>query len=153
MNLIMILSIAAAFCTGLAGILHLYMLPSNNTNSTILFLIGGLAQVFWIVPTIRRWGKIWDLVGIVGTATFVVIWVITRIPDNPITGRGGRIGETAVIIEALQIAFIILLGIIGRLQFSKQPKPVIEWIYPNDILEKEYFIFILSNKCIQQGVT
>jgi hypothetical protein len=102
------------------------MLPSNNTNSTILFLIGGLAQVFWIVPTIRRWGKIWDLVGIVGTATFVVIWVITRIPDNPVTGRGGRIGETAVIIEALQIAFIILLGIIVRLQFSKQPKPVIE---------------------------
>ena len=126
MNLIMILSIAAAFCTGLAGILHLYMLPSNNTNSTILFLIGGLAQVFWIVPTIRRWGKIWDLVGIVGTATFVVIWVITRIPDNPVTGRGGRIGETAVIIEALQIAFIILLGIIVRLQFSKQPKPVIK---------------------------
>lgn len=68
----------------------------------------------------------WDLVGIVGTATFVVIWVITRIPDNPVTGRGGRIGEAALIIEALQIAFIILLGIIVRLQFLKQPKPVIE---------------------------
>lgn len=68
----------------------------------------------------------WDLVGIVGTATFVVIWIITRIPDNPITGRGGRIGETAVIIEALQIAFIILLGIIVRLQFSKHPEPVIK---------------------------
>ena len=68
----------------------------------------------------------WDLVGIVGTATFVVIWVITRIPDNPITGRGGRIGETAVIIEALQIAFIILLGIIVRLQFSKHPETVIK---------------------------
>lgn len=116
----MILSIAAAICTGLAGILHLYMLPSNNTNSTILFLIGGLAQVFWIVPTIRRWGKKWDLVGIFGTAAFVLIWIITRLPDNPITGRGGRIGETAVIVEVLQIAFIILLGIIIRLQFSKQ---------------------------------
>jgi hypothetical protein len=122
----MVLSIAAAFCTGLAGIFHLYMLPSNNTNSTILFLIGGLAQVFWIVPTIRRWGKMWDLIGIVGTATFVVIWVITRIPDNPITGRGGRIGETAVIIEALQIGFIILLGIIIRLQFSKHPEQAIK---------------------------
>jgi hypothetical protein len=120
MRLIMILSIAAAICTGLAGILHLYMLPSNNTNSTILFLIGGLAQVFWIVPTIRRWGKKWDLVGIFGTAAFVLIWIITRLPDNPITGRGGRIGETAVIVEVLQIAFIILLGIIIRLQFSKQ---------------------------------
>ena len=68
----------------------------------------------------------WDLVGIVGTATFVAIWVITRIPDNPVTGRGGRIGEPAVIIEALQIAFIILLGIIVRLQFSKHQEPVIK---------------------------
>jgi hypothetical protein len=122
----MVLSIAAAFCTALAGILHLYMLPSNYTNSTILFLIGGLAQVFWIVPTIRRWGKMWDLIGIVGTATFVAIWVITRIPDNAITGRGGRIGETAVIIEALQIGFIILLGIIIRLQFSRHPEQAIK---------------------------
>jgi hypothetical protein len=102
------------------------MLPSNNTNSTILFLIGGLAQVFWIVPTIRRWGKMWDLIGIFGTATFVVIWVVTRIPDNPITGRGGRIGETAVIIEALQIGFIILIGIIIRLQFSKHHEQAIK---------------------------
>jgi hypothetical protein len=126
MKLITVLSVAAAFCTGLAGILHLYMLPSNNTNSTILFLIGGLAQVFWIVPTIRRWGKMWDLIGIFGTATFVVIWVVTRIPDNPITGRGGRIGETAVIIEALQIGFIILIGIIIRLQFSKHHEQAIK---------------------------
>ena len=68
----------------------------------------------------------WDLVGIVGTATFVAIWVITRLPDNPITGRGGRIGETAVFIESLQIAFIILLGIIVRLKFSKDPEPVVK---------------------------
>ena len=68
----------------------------------------------------------WDLVGIVGTAIFVVMWIITRIPDNPVTGRGGRIGETAVVIEALQIAFIILIGIIVRLQFSKHPEPVIK---------------------------
>jgi len=120
MKLITILSVAAAICTGLAGIFHLNMLPSNNTNSTILFLIGGLAQVFWIVPTVRRWGKIWDFIGIFGTVAFVLIWVITRLPDNPITGRGGRIGETAVITEVLQIAFIILLGIIIRLKFSKQ---------------------------------
>jgi len=64
---------------------------------------------------IRRWGKIWGFVGIVGTAPFVVIWVLTRVPDNPITGRGGRKGDTAVILEALQIAVIIILGIIVRL--------------------------------------
>lgn len=126
MKLITILSIAAAFCTGLAGILHLYMLPANNTNTTILFLIGGLAQVFWIVPTVRNRGKIWDLVGIFGTASFALIWIITRVPDNPISGRGGRIGETAVIIEILQISFIILVAIIMSLKFSKQDEASIK---------------------------
>jgi hypothetical protein len=33
-------------------------------------------------------------------------------PDNPITGRAGRIGESAIIIEIFQIAFIVLLGIL-----------------------------------------
>ncbi len=112
MNIIFIISIAAAVCTGIAGILHLTMLPSFNTNATILFLVGGLAQVFWIIPTVRNWGKIWDYIGIAGTTALVLIWVITRLPDNPITGRAGRVGDMAIIIEIFQIAFIVLLGIL-----------------------------------------
>ncbi len=112
MNTISIISIAAAVCTGIAGILHLTMLPSFNTNATILFLVGGLAQLFWIIPTVRNWGKTWHYIGIAGTTAFVLIWVITRLPDNPITGRAGRVGDTAIIIEIFQIAFIVLLGIL-----------------------------------------
>lgn len=108
----MIIAIAAAACTVIAGGLHLSMVPSFNINSTILFLVGGLAQLFWAVPTIRRWGKTWDAIGIVGTASFLLIWIITRMPDNPITGRAGRVGDTAIIIEIFQIAFIVLLGIL-----------------------------------------
>ena len=88
------------------------MLPAPNTSSTILFLIGGIAQIFWVIPTIKRWGKTWDIVGIGGTIVFILIWVITRMPDNPITGRAGRIGDTAIITEIFQIAFVILLGIL-----------------------------------------
>ncbi|MDQ2685949.1 MAG: hypothetical protein M3Y25_08940 [Thermoproteota archaeon] len=112
MNTILLLSIAAAVSTAIAGILHLSELPSPNTNMTILFLVGGIAQIFWVIPTIKRWGRIWDVIGIVGTIVFIIIWIVTRIPDNPITGRGGRIGETAIIIEVFQFAFVILLGII-----------------------------------------
>jgi hypothetical protein len=111
MNVI-IIAIAASICTFIAGVFHLSMVPSFNTNSTILFLVGGLAQIFWVVPTIRNWGRAWDYTGIAGTAIFVVIWVITRMPDNPITGRGGRIGETAIIVEIFQIAFIVLLAVL-----------------------------------------
>lgn len=119
MKAVTILWISDAFSAGVTGALHLKMLPANNTNTTVLFLIGGLVQVFWIVPTIRDWGKVWDLVGIFGTTSLVLKWVITRVPDNPINRRGGRIGETAVIIENLHIGFIVLLGIIMRLKFSK----------------------------------
>ena len=120
MNKILLISIAAAICTGIAGILHLNMLPTNNTNSTILFLVGGLAQVFWIVPTVRNWGKIWDYIGIAGTSAFVLIWVITRIPENPITGRGGMVGDMAIAIEVFQIAFIVLLGLLVAMKSSKK---------------------------------
>lgn len=120
MRTILILSIAAAACTAIAGILHLTELPAPNTNMTILFLVGGIAQIFWAIPTYKRWGKIWDYIGIAGTSVFILIWVITRLPDNPITGRAGRIGETAIIIEFFQIAFVILLGILIS---KKTPSP------------------------------
>ncbi|WP_415309639.1 hypothetical protein [Candidatus Nitrosocosmicus sp. FF01] len=112
MNSIIMIAVAASICTAIAGILHLTMLPAPNTNMTILFLVGGIAQIFWIIPTIKRWGKAWDYVGIAGTVAFIIIWLITRMPDNPITGRAGRIGESAIIIEIFQIAFIVLLGIL-----------------------------------------
>jgi hypothetical protein len=44
-NIILIIAISASICTAIAGIMHLSMVHSLN-NSGILFLIGGLAQVF-----------------------------------------------------------------------------------------------------------
>ncbi len=125
MNLI-IIAIAASICTFIAGVIHLTMVPSNNINSTTLFLVGGLAQIFWVVPTIKNWGRTWDYIGIAGTAIFVIIWIVTRIPDNPITGRGGRIGDTAIIIEVFQIAFIILLSILSSKRNPKSTKEIIK---------------------------
>ena len=120
MNKILLISIGAAICTGIAGILHLSMLPAFNTQMTTLFLAGGLAQIFWIIPTVKNWGKTWDYIGIAGTVAFTLIWIITRIPDNPITGRGGMIGDTAIAIEVFQIAFIILLGVLIAMKSSKK---------------------------------
>ncbi|HVD06878.1 MAG TPA: hypothetical protein VNB67_00405 [Nitrososphaeraceae archaeon] len=110
-----LLRYAAAGSTLIAGILHLSLVANaieRNFNTGILFLIGGLAQVFWVLPTIRGWNKVWYYVGIVGTLTFILIWAITRVPGNPINGRGGSIGETAIAIEIFQVAFIVLSIII-----------------------------------------
>ena len=109
---------AAAATTLIAGILHLNKVIDTISsgeaisNADILFLVGGIAQVFWIVPIIRQWGKNWYSIGIAGTAVFVLLWVITRIPENPITGRAGPISIEATIIQIFQIAFIILSIII-----------------------------------------
>lgn len=110
-----LLRYAAAGSTLIAGIMHLSLVANaieRNFNTGILFLIGGLAQVFWVLPTIRGWNKVWYYVGIGGTLTFILIWAITRFPGNPINGRGGSIGETAIAIEVFQVAFIVLSIII-----------------------------------------
>lgn len=110
-----LLRYAAAGSTLIAGILHLSLVANSierNLSTGILFLIGGLAQVFWVVPTMRGWNKVWYYVGIGGTMAFILIWAITRFSGNPINGRGGSIGETAHAIEVFQVAFIALSIII-----------------------------------------
>jgi len=116
-----LLRYAAAGSTLIAGILHLSLVANSierNLNTGILFLVGGLAQVFWVVPTIKGWNKVWYYVGIGGTMAFILIWAITRFSGNPINGRGGSIGETALAIEVFQIVFIALSTII----LYKDPK-------------------------------
>jgi|SRR5215208_1702151 hypothetical protein len=106
---------AAAAATAIAGILHLSLVPNIigfNMNSAIFFIVAGLAQLFWVVPMIKRWGRIWYYIGIVGTIILIIMWVMTRVPGNPITGRGGPISDMAVAIEVFQIAYIVLAGII-----------------------------------------
>ena len=113
-NKFTILLFAAAATTLIAGILHINRFIDTISsgeqigNSDILFLVGGIAQVFWVIPIIRQWGKIWYFIGIAGTAVFMLLWIITRLPENPITGRAGPISGEGIIIQLFQIAFIIL---------------------------------------------
>ena len=110
-----ILYYAAAATTAIAGILHLSLVPNvigRNPNSGIFFIISGIAQIFWVIPMLKRWGRIWYFLGIGGTLILIIMWVITRVPGNPITGRGGPISEMAIVIEISQIAYIIITAII-----------------------------------------
>jgi hypothetical protein len=110
-----ILYYAAAATTAIAGILHLSLVPDiigRNPNSGVFFLISGIAQIFWLIPMLKRWGRIWYYIGIAGTIVLIIMWVMTRIPGNPITGRGGPISEMAIAIEVFQVAYIIITAII-----------------------------------------
>jgi peptidoglycan/LPS O-acetylase OafA/YrhL len=106
---------SAAGTTAIAGILHLLLAPNMlnfNPSSAILFFVGGAAQLFWVVPMIRRWGRVWYGIGIVGTLVLIAIWMITRIDGNPITGRGGMINEMGITVETMQWAFVGLTAAI-----------------------------------------
>jgi hypothetical protein len=107
----------AAVCTGIAGILHLTFITSainfKFINYAIFFLVSGIAQLFWVLPMVRRWGTIWYATGIAGTLILVGLtgYVIINIFYNPITGRGG-ITEMAIAIELFQIAYVVMTVII-----------------------------------------
>lgn len=106
---------AAAAMTATAGILHLTLVPNMlnfNLNSAILFFVGGATQLFWVIPVIRRGGRVWYGVGIGGTLILIAIWIITRIAGNPITGRGRMVNEMGIAVEVLQWAFVGLIAAI-----------------------------------------
>lgn len=104
-----ILYYAAAATTAIAGILHL-ILATNviefSLNFFTFFIVAGIAQLFWVVPMIKKWGRLWYYVGIGGTIVLIVLFAITRMPGNPITGRGAPINSMGIAIEVFQVAFI-----------------------------------------------
>jgi len=109
--------IAAAVATAIAGVVHLYMPIAhpqmlNNIPIATFFLGSGIAQLFWVIPMIRRWGKVWYYIGIAGNIAFILLYLITRFPGNPINGRGGDVDMLDLTCELAQVAYIILTAII-----------------------------------------
>lgn len=119
----------AAASTGVAGILHLILVSNainSNINNAVFFLVAGILQLFWIIPMIKRWGRVWYAIGIAGTVILIGIWVITRIPDNPITGRGGPVSEMAIATEVFQIAYVVLTAVIMAKERVSKPQIIKE---------------------------
>ena len=107
---------AAAATTAISGILHL-IVASNvmqlSINNGIFFIVAGIAQMFWALPMVKRWGRLWYYIGIGGTIILIILWAMTRLPNNPITGeRPFPINAMGITIEILQIAYIVLTAII-----------------------------------------
>jgi hypothetical protein len=107
-----ILFYGAAASTFIAGVLHLAIVPmffnKMPTNVTIFFIISGLAQLFWVIPVIKRWSSIWYYIGIGGTVILIILWIVA------VPARGLAVSELEVCIEFFQVVFIILCIIIVK---------------------------------------
>ena len=104
-----ILFYAAAASTFIAGVLHLAivpMFPLMPLDITIFFIVSGLTQLFWVIPVIKEWGKIWYYVGIGGTVVLIIMYIVA------VPGGGHPVAAFDVTIEFFQIVFVILCSII-----------------------------------------
>jgi hypothetical protein len=115
------LTILAASTTLLAGILHLAMIGPFNKPSNfpmemlpvtdLIFIISGGAQIFWAIPMFLGWSIRWYYVGLIGTVALVILLAISRIP-NPMTGQALQNNNIGYLTEIVQIAYIVITGII-----------------------------------------
>jgi uncharacterized membrane protein YuzA (DUF378 family) len=107
-----ILFYVAGASTLIAGVLHLAIVPmffnKMPVNVTVFFIVSGLAQLFWLIPVIKRWSNIWYYIGIGGTVILIILWIIA------VPARGLAVSELEVVIEFFQIVFIILCTIIEK---------------------------------------
>lgn len=107
-----ILFYVAGASTLIAGVLHLAIVPmffnKMPANVTVFFIVSGLAQLFWLIPVIKRWSNIWYYIGIGGTVILIILWIIA------VPARGLAVSELEVVIELFQIVFIILCTIIVK---------------------------------------
>ena len=92
----------------------------------ILFAIGGIAQIFYALPLLRRWGRPWYYAGIMGTAILIILWIGTRIPSGRVLGGGYTelLPINAVGIAVLIFQFAALLLSIRILQTASTPGKV-----------------------------
>ena len=101
---------AATASTFIAGVLHLAIVPMYFSlmpvDLTIFFIVSGLAQLFWVIPVIKEWGKIWYYVGIGGTVVLIIMYIVA------VPGGGHPVAAFDVTIEFFQIVFVILCSII-----------------------------------------
>jgi len=114
---------SAMASTAIAGILHILMVPRSMENEVmegIFFLISGILQIFWILPILKDWNKIWYYIGIVGSGVLFALWLTERIPRLA-SGGGIRLSGNTIAIEVFQISFIVLCIVLVQMK-SKDKK-------------------------------
>jgi heme/copper-type cytochrome/quinol oxidase subunit 1 len=109
-----ILHYAGAAATVLVGILHLTLVPffiGYGSNTSLFFVATGIAQLFWAVPLVKQWGRLWYFIGIGGTVVLILFWNILNAPLS-IRGLAAPYDIISIAVEVLQVVFIAIAAVI-----------------------------------------
>src|SRR5215469_10728815 len=119
-----LLAYITAAATIAGWVLHLmmigpYLKPSNFPMelllyTDILFIIAGLAQIFWALPMIKGWGLRWYYLGIFGTAALSLSLLFTRVPNGVTSATLIDTNPMALLTEISQFLYIGATIIIVR---------------------------------------
>ena len=114
----------AAASTFIAGVLHLAIVPmffaQMSIDVTIFFIVSGMAQLFWVIPTVKRWIIPWYYIGMGGTVILIIMYFIA------VPGSGNPISPLDAAIETSQIVFIILSIIIIKKNKAEMKSSIID---------------------------
>lgn len=112
----------AGAATLLGGILHLmmigpYLKPYNFPMELLpytdtLFIIAGIAQIFWTLPMIKNWGIYWYYIGMIGTIALTALLLFTRIPNEITAAALQDKNPMALLTEIAQVIYIGVTAII-----------------------------------------
>jgi hypothetical protein len=107
----------AAATTMIAGILHLMMIgfsmkPLNFPMELLpytdgLFLISGIAQIFWAIPMALKWNTRWFYAGLIGSIALTSLIALTRIPNEITSIALQDKNPMAMLIEVMQTTYIL----------------------------------------------
>ncbi|HZC20763.1 MAG TPA: hypothetical protein VE223_03875 [Nitrososphaeraceae archaeon] len=125
-----LLAYIAAVATIAGGVLHLMMIgpflkPANFPMQLLLytdtlFIVAGLAQIFWALPMIKGWGLRWYYVGILGTAALTISLIFTRLPNEITSTALVDTNPMALLTEISQFLYIGATTIIVRRTYLRQ---------------------------------
>jgi len=68
----------AFISTAIAGISHILIVSlfmGFESKPSIFLLLSGIIQIFWILPLVKRWGRIWYLFGCLGTIFLIYLFI------------------------------------------------------------------------------
>ena len=124
--------IAAALCTAGAAVIHFAVTQSHFDEwwgFGVFFFVAGWVQLLWAAVAVRVYSRALVAVGLVGNATVVVLWLVTRtvgLPFGPEPGSAEALGWSDGIASGFELVaalccLVVLVRPVGVLRLHAPP--------------------------------